>query len=526
MILLHCLACLVAAAMGAVLPPPWADPSQNPCAAEPSGGWQLLYWPDDKKCYRIFQRGYPCPETMELVPRPDRKGSAECACPPGSVRSNRDSRCHQLFRLGGPCDDGQYFAPDLDRDDRERWGKCEDPLPCAEKDELFWPKDKRCYRKHSRGPCTEGQLLVPNAMNNLIGDCRCENVPELATYFWAPAGTCHEHYTMGPCQERGGIFLPGGQCGCDPSLPHFHNGTGKCYQLGGIGPCSPGHQFLVPAGGSKAECTCKEGHIKWFGDGACYRPYTRGPCAAGNMYSVNTTATGMAVGCVDIPCTAGKLYFPGGKAVTGWHEARAGRQIVLFQDTVKTSIEGVSYLGMCGCANADAAAGTFYSSSSALACKSPATTRKLPHQQQDVRGAGASPRRSDALQAQDPCGHRRGTVAWTDLSCKQLYLQGPCEPGEWVVPDRGKGTRKGRGWKMGKCECRPGFTAVPVPGDANNATACQPPTVTLAKFLNMSDEFNHNHNNHNNNATADERGGGGNVDGDDDNSNNNGVRTR
>jgi len=75
---------------------------------------------------------------------------------------------------------------------------------------------------------------------------------------------------------------------------------------------------------------------------------------------------------------------------------------------------------------------------------------------------------------------------------------------------------------MGKCECRPGFTAVPVPGDANNATACQPPTVTLAKFLNMSEEFNHN-----NSATADERGDGNNDDGDVNNGNNNGVvRTR
>ncbi|VVC35424.1 Domain of unknown function DUF4789 [Cinara cedri] len=517
MLLLNCLACLAATATCAVLPPPWADPSQNPCAAEPSGGWQLLYWPEDKKCYRIFQRGYPCPETMELVPRPDRKGSAECACPPGSVRSARDSRCHQLFRLGDPCDDGQYFAPGPDREDRERWGTCEDPSPCPDKDELFWPKDKRCYRKHTKGPCTEGQLLVSSAQNDLIGNCKCENVQELATYFWAPTGTCHEHYTTGPCQERGGIFLPGGQCGCDPTLPHFHNGTGKCYQLGGMGPCSPGHQFLVPAGGSKAECMCKEGYIKWFGDGACYRPYTRGPCAAGNMYSVNTTATGMAVGCVDLPCTAGKLYFPGGKGChrVGTQGPCPAGQIVLFQDTVKTSIEGVSYLGMCGCANVEVsmqqtAPGSFYSGSPfvggggsdrILTCKppqSPAEARKLQHDG-GGRGNAASPIKRPSMTStpQDPCGHRRGMIAWTDLSCTQLYLQGPCEPGEWVVPDRGKGTRRGRGWKMGKCECRPGFTAVPVmsgDGGANNGTTtvCQPPTVTLAKFLNMSDEFNKN----------------------------------
>lgn len=65
---------------------------------------------------------------------------------------------------------------------------CEDPLPCAGKDELFWPKDKRCYRKHTKGPCTEGQLLVSSAQNDLIGDCRCENSPELSTYFWAATG--------------------------------------------------------------------------------------------------------------------------------------------------------------------------------------------------------------------------------------------------------------------------------------------------------------------------------------------------
>ncbi|XP_050543701.1 uncharacterized protein LOC126906845 [Daktulosphaira vitifoliae] len=483
MLKLFSLACLAAVASAAVLPPPWANPSQNPCALEPSGGWQLLYWPEDKKCYRIFQRGYPCPETMELVPRPDRKGSAECACPPGSARSARDSRCHQLFQLSDTvCEDGQYFAPGPEREDRERWGTCEDPTPCPEQDQLFWPKDKRCYRKFTKGPCTDGQLLIASTYNDAIGECACENVPELKSYYWAPAGTCHEPYTTGPCQERGGIFLPGGQCGCDPSLPHFHNGTGKCYQLGGIGPCPAGHQFLLADGGSKAECACKEGYVKWFGDGACYRPYTRGPCAAGNMYSVNTTATGMAIGCVDVPCSAGKLYFPGGKGChrVGTQGPCPSGQIVLFQDSVKTSIEGISYLGMCGCANSPDSSSSYYSTSyvggeKALTCKAAPTSsaRRLDN--------SGNSRRAEAQQ--DPCGHRRGTIAWSDLTCKQLYMQGPCEPGEWVVPDRGKGTRKGRGWKMGKCECRPGYTAA---ATAEGRTVCQAPTVSLARFLNTN----------------------------------------
>lgn len=67
---------------------------------------------------------------------------------------------------------------------------------------------------------------------------------------------------------------------------------------GSIGPCPPGHQFIVPQMNSTqsitntdryAECICKYGHIKWFGDGACYRPYTRGPCSPGYLFSVNIT---------------------------------------------------------------------------------------------------------------------------------------------------------------------------------------------------------------------------------------------
>lgn len=87
--------------------------------------------------------------------------------------------------------------------------------------------------------------------------------------------------------------------------------------------------------------------------------------------------------------------------------------------------------------------------------------------------------------SQDACGNKRGTIAWSDGSCKQLYSQGACNTGEWVVPDRSKGQRKGRGWKMGKCECRPGYTAST---DNTNATVCQPPSVILAKFLNNRTE--------------------------------------
>lgn len=119
----------------AVVPPPWSDPFSNPCASQP-GGWQLLYWPPLKKCFKIFtvwnstelnqellfwklsfrQLGYPCPDTMELSPIGNSATfkttmtTAECRCPPGTAQSKITSKCHALFERG-PCELRQYFAP-------------------------------------------------------------------------------------------------------------------------------------------------------------------------------------------------------------------------------------------------------------------------------------------------------------------------------------------------------------------------------------------------------------------------------
>lgn len=97
----------------AIAPPPWSDPEKNPCASMP-GGWQLLYWPPLDKCFKIFQRGYPCPDTMELSPvgfgSTATQTTAVCLCPPGTAQSPITNKCHKLFEKG-PCEIGQYFAP-------------------------------------------------------------------------------------------------------------------------------------------------------------------------------------------------------------------------------------------------------------------------------------------------------------------------------------------------------------------------------------------------------------------------------
>lgn len=269
---LICVVCLQAA----VLPPPWADPVHNPCAAQP-GGWQLLFWPADGRCYRIFQQGPPCPHTMELGP--GIKGNAECHCPPGTAQSPQDALCHMLFKRG-PCPQGQYFAPVSDKPGKSsissdsvwtRRGTCRVPDQCLEPGHVFWARDEMCYAQYTRGPCPKGELLTDIGSGG-IAECKCRSTGALGQYYWASGDSCHEHFTRGPCLEKGTLFLPGGQCGCNKDLPHYDANTGLCYEIGGTGPCPPGHEFVLLGdkkellNTTKAMCKCKEGHVlvrKW-----------------------------------------------------------------------------------------------------------------------------------------------------------------------------------------------------------------------------------------------------------------------
>ena len=45
---------------GFVIAPPWANPEVNRCSKK---SWQLIYWPQDDRCYQIFEQG-PCPRSQ------------------------------------------------------------------------------------------------------------------------------------------------------------------------------------------------------------------------------------------------------------------------------------------------------------------------------------------------------------------------------------------------------------------------------------------------------------------------------
>ncbi|XP_034949164.1 uncharacterized protein [Chelonus insularis] len=463
--LLESLLCLsfIVNIKSAIVPPPWANPSSNPCAVQPRG-WQLLYWPADGKCYKIFQIGAPCPESMELGPAAKGGGTiAECRCPPGTAQSRKDSLCYPIFTKAS-CPSGQYFAPISDSNTNRstgRWGICKEPEKCSEHTQVFWPRDEKCYTKLTRGPCPKGQLLTLNKDN--LAECQCSSTDkELGLYYYPDnKGGCYEHYTKGPCSEPGEIFLPGGTCGCQQDIPHYHSSTKMCYPLGEIGPCLKGHHFVVTNKSMSenrifATCTCKPDHIL-YKDGLCYRKYTRGPCETGYMI-INST------NCIPVPCKRRRLFFPQEKTCykIGSKGPCPSGQIVLYDRNVRPSIDGVSYNGVCGCTE----------------------TLKL---------AGKCSENTDF---NDTCENTPGMFL-LNKTCYKLYTQGPCGLGEWLVPRRQSKTQEifqDTNKSKIRCECRPGYRKITRASELidieintlTNFSQCQPPAVSLAEFLNKN----------------------------------------
>ncbi|XP_046807570.1 uncharacterized protein LOC111685867 isoform X1 [Lucilia cuprina] len=453
----------------AIIPPPWSDPEKNPCATMP-GGWQLLYWPPLKKCFKIFTIGYPCPETMELGPTASIGSSkkksisnaplAECRCPPGTVLSAKNNKCYKIFERG-PCNKGQYFSPIAEtqlgiKRTTNRWGVCKTPRSCPD-DMVFWPKDGKCYTKLTKGPCTKGKLIVLN--DEGLAECQCQNSGPLSPYFYDLEETCHEHYTKGPCSTPGHLFLPGGRCDCHRFLPHYHEEQQMCYELNSPGPCPPGHVFIVPENSSvndnesyglifsRAKCQCKDGYVPWS-DGLCYRLYTRGPCGP-DEFLLNATT------CTRNFCGKNRLYFPDQKQCyrIGSQGPCDLYQVVVFDFTARPSVDGISYNGMCGCAG---------------------VIKNLDQQ-------CSTPEESTT----NTCESTPGMVE-LEGNCYKLYSRGPCGPGQWLEPIKSLTLDTARSIQTkAKCVCRPGYT--PAERAANMTTAgvqqCNAPTVGLARYL-------------------------------------------
>lgn len=145
----------------AIAPPSWSDASVNPCAKNLTNGWQHVYYPPMKECFKIFTLGFPCPESMELSPVLNGvTGHGECKCPPGKVQLNTTSTCYKIFDRG-PCEMGQYLSPipsEKGVKSTYRLGDCKKLKQCA-KGKVHWPEKDACYELYSKGPCVNGKLL-------------------------------------------------------------------------------------------------------------------------------------------------------------------------------------------------------------------------------------------------------------------------------------------------------------------------------------------------------------------------------
>ncbi|XP_058833558.1 uncharacterized protein LOC131691288 [Topomyia yanbarensis] len=440
---------LQSTSLAAIVPPPWSDPNKNPCASQP-GGWQLLYWPPLRKCFKIFQMGYPCPDTMELSPvgvgSTSMGSSAECRCPPGTAQHPLTRRCHRLFERG-PCDFGQYFAPFADSEvksaiPKQRWGTCKSTEIC-DSGMIFWPQDNKCYQLYTKGPCSKGKLISMD--NDGIAKCKCEKEGELGNYFHNETETCHEFFTKGPCQRTGELFLPSRKCACHQRLPHYHNETSQCYELDTIGPCPIGHTYIIAdkrgqheVTAMRAECRCKENYVPWK-NGYCYKLYTQGPCDFGSFIIDSNS-------CIPNPCEKGRLYFPREKTCyrIGAQGPCSLHQVVIFDFTTRPSLDGISYNGICGCS------GVIHNLDQTCS--------------EDDVPKSACDSTPDMIEI--------------NKQCFKLYTRGPCGPGQWIEPKKGPAKIR-----AAACVCRPGYTTYDTPLQ-NGVIGCQPPAVGLARYLN------------------------------------------
>lgn len=198
-----------------------------------------------------------------------------------------------------------------------------------------------------------------------------------------------------------------------------------------------------------ARCQCKEDYVPWS-DGLCYRLYTRGPCNSDEFVTnINTCEKNM--------CSRNELYFPNQQQCyqIGSRGPCNSNQVVVFDFTAQSSVDGISYNGLCGCSG--------IISSLDQQCSSETGQYKMK-----------------------TCESTPG-MAEFEGKCYKLYTRGPCGQGQWLQPSLDGLQPK---WK---CACRPGYTTT------HNETMWLPsenvlqrhrcnalPTINLTRFLTES----------------------------------------
>lgn len=193
-----------------------------------------------------------------------------------------DGRCYQLGTTG-PCKSHEWLVLDARTPDRLR-PVCA-RVPCADK-EVLWPRDGRCYQRFR-----DRETLCPHQNNLLVsnpfglGECACKRSPPHARDPANPAA-CYPLYHRGPCPD-GQLLLPKanatadqGVCGRDPCQQQGHGqqaGAAAALVLwptsaGGDGRCHPLGSKEVCAGSAAGSAAGSEGEPSFNIDPNTLRP--------------------------------------------------------------------------------------------------------------------------------------------------------------------------------------------------------------------------------------------------------------
>lgn len=501
---------VVSTAEGFVIAPPWANKEVNPCSNK---SWQLLLWPQDGQCYRIFDQG-PCPKTQVLV-FDNIESRARCQCPKELVFWAPTDRCYPPYEKG-PCEVNQYLDPYNQEDsssskkELQKFSNKNALLASKPKGKpqcrnikrcpngwVFWPTLNDCFQLYTQGPCHKGDLLIVNPLT-AEPFCGCDPIL-LRQYFYTPLNLCYEHNTRGPC-EAGLLFAynhtsDNTQCLCTPDLPNYHPESGQCFQFGSKGPCSYGQVFELR--GRRGLCVCKDNYVFWPATRSCYKAFTPGPCdfrefiiPAGDVgiepiesyeddsfEDETSSRVIVTVGkCVENPCPKAHLYFPmeedePAEDLIDESDSGIAMRRSSFSDYDHDQEIRCYKVGSKGpCPEGQLVVFEKYSGKSFrgdCGCSSGYNQNYWPPTGECFEWYSQGPCpdsflfrfNKDTGATECACDSQEGYVHWNETGlCYQVYTQGPCPENAWLIPtSENENKTEVRNGDDVFCECKPGF---------------------------------------------------------------------
>lgn len=264
-----------------------------------------VYVPEKDTCYELMTRG-PCSSGKLLAL--DANFIPKCQCSEMGELANyyhRETRtCHQFYTQG-KCSHGKLFLP-------SKTCGCDKNLP------HYHNKTNQCYELSTVGPCPNyGFEFVQTHQDDAAAQCQCKS-----NYVQMPDGLCYRKWTRGPCDETE-VVSDNRTCITSPCQKNFlyFPQQQTCYRIGTQGPCKfeevvvfdftvklsadgPSVNGMCGCSGiiknldrhcspststkekrDEPKMLCEKPLVDYRGK--CYQLYSQGPCATGQWLEPN-----------------------------------------------------------------------------------------------------------------------------------------------------------------------------------------------------------------------------------------------